>query len=117
VNKAIGFTVSAIGLIGVSWGIFALVYPGAADRRAITISALLALLVQLLGFAIARGVGRAQKNMIAGWGLGAGLRFLALVIYAFVIVGQLGLPPTSSTLSFAVFLFVSTLVEPLFLTA
>jgi hypothetical protein len=115
VKKTVGFAATAAGLIAVSWGILALIYEGAADRRALTISALLAFLVQMLGYAVARGFG--ARNMIAGWGLGAMLRIVALGVFAFVLVQKIGLPPTSATLSFALFLFVSTLVEPLFLTA
>ncbi|MGQ0764613.1 MAG: hypothetical protein ACT4OZ_02990 [Gemmatimonadota bacterium] len=114
-TKALGFALAAAGLIATALGIFVLAFDAAADRRALFISALLAFLIQMLGYAVARGIGGA-KNMIIGWSAAAGLRFVALIIFAFVIVGSLSLPPTSATISFAVFLFVSTLIEPLFLT-
>jgi hypothetical protein len=107
------FSVTGAALIAVAGGVLALVYGGAADRRAIVVSAVIAFVVQLLAFAIVKLA--AGKNVIAGWGVGAILRFLVFVIYALVLVKAFGLPSTPALLSMAVFLFLSTLVEPLFL--
>lgn len=84
-------------------------------RRAVIVSALVALLVQLLAFAIARHF-RARQQVLLGWGLGSLLRFAALVLYG-VFVARLWRAPIAPTLlSFVVFLFVTTIVEPVFLT-
>ncbi len=100
-----------IALLG-SW-IFGLVWDGADAARAVTTSAVVAVVVQLFGFAIVRLT--ARSNPIAGWGLGALLRMGVLVLYALVGVQALGLASAPALLSLAAFFFVSTLVEPLLL--
>jgi hypothetical protein len=84
-----------------------------AERQSIVISGVTALCIQLVAFTIARRM--AARNVIAGWGAGAALRMVALAVYAFAGVKVFGLPSSAATLSLAVFLFASTLVEPLFL--
>lgn len=112
--KAFGmFAAVGVVLIAAAGGVLALVYGGAHERRAIVISAVVALLVQCFAFAILRLT--AEKNAIAGWGLGAILRFLVFLVYALVVVDALGLPSSAAMISLATFLFASTLVEPLFL--
>jgi hypothetical protein len=56
----------------------------------------------------------ARRNVMAGWGIGVALRFVALAIFALAVVPRLGLPVVI-LLGLATFLFVSTLIEPLFL--
>ena len=106
---------AAVGalVIAVAGGVLAFVYGDADERRAIVISGVVAFVVQLVSFAILQLT--AEKNLIAGWGLGAIIRFLVFVVYALVIVKSLGLPSSAALISMAVFLFASTLVEPLFL--
>jgi len=107
------FSIVGAVVIAMASGVLALVYRTPAERDAIAISAVVAFVVQLVAFGIVRL--SAEKNLIAGWGLGAILRFLVFVVYALVIVKALGLPATAAMISMAVFLFASTLVEPLFL--
>ena len=108
-----GFAGVSVLLIAATAGVFALVYRAPADRRAVGVSAGLALAVQCIAFVIVRRTSR--ENVMAGWGLGVILRFLVLGVYALVIVKALGLPSGTAMLSLAVFFFLSTLVEPLFL--
>jgi hypothetical protein len=89
------------------------VYPDEGARTAVRTSLLVAMPLQLLTFAIARLVAREQ--IIAAWGIGMVLRFATLGLYGFVGIAALGLVPGPALISLAVFLFVSTLVEPLFL--
>lgn len=107
------FAVVSVLLVGLSAALLSLLYSTPDARRAVLISAVLALLVQAAAFAIVRGM--ARTNVIAGWGLGAMLRLAVLVAYAMVVVPRFGLPSSPATISLAVFLFVTTLVEPLFL--
>ena len=88
-------------------------FPTAADRHAIVVSAILAYVVQLIAFAIARGW--AATNVVAGWGLGMLIRFVVLAMYALVGVKVLGLETTSALVSLAAFFFASTLAEPVLL--
>jgi hypothetical protein len=107
------FAIVGALVIGVAAWVLSLVYGGADERHAILVSAVVAFGVQLLAFAIMRLT--AEKNVIAAWGLGALLRFLVFVVYVLVIVKAFALPATVAMISMAVFLFASTLVEPLFL--
>ena len=84
------------------------------DRRAIEVSGIVALVVQLFGFAIARSV--STQNFYSGWVIGVALRFVTLVAYAFIAVKLLGLPAPAALISLVTFLFVSTLAEPKLLT-
>ena len=70
--------VLAIGLAG---AVFAAVYDAPAEQ-AVLLSAVVALVVQLIAFAIA--VARRRGNAIAGWALGAFVCFTALIVYGFV---------------------------------
>lgn len=108
------FALVTAAVVVVGGWILTLVYPGEPARRAIFASALAAVGVQLVAFAIARRAA-GKSNAIAGWGLGALLRMAVFAIYALVLVQALGLPSTPALISLAVFLFVSTLVEPLLL--
>ena len=99
-------------IVGAGW-LLTFAFPTVPDRGAIVTSGWIALVVQLIAFAIARLTLR--HNVIAGWGLGALLRFVVLAVYAFLMVEALGLPMVAAVVSLAVFFFVSTLVEPLLL--
>jgi hypothetical protein len=80
----------------------------------VKVSALVAMAVQVATFAVARAW--ARRNVIAGWGIGSLLRLVSLAAYAFVGVKALALTPGPALLALAAFLFVTMLVEPLFLT-
>jgi hypothetical protein len=99
-------------IVGVGW-LLALAFPGPRDAAAIRLSAIVAIVVQLLAFGITRAV--AQRHLIAGWGAGSLLRFVTLVVYALLAAQVLGLPPVAALVSLVTFLFLSTLIEPLFL--
>ena len=107
------FVVVSAGLITLCALAMTLVYRAGDERRAIAISAALAVGIQVVAYGIVRLM--YKRNVIAGWGLGAGLRFVALAVFALVVAGRLGLPLAPATVGLALFLFVSTLVEPLFL--
>ena len=108
------FSASCAAVIGALWAILQLVFESPVVRHALTITAIVAFLVQLITFVVAMAMAR-RKNVIAGWGLGVLVRFAALVLFALVAVPKLGLPLSASLLAFATFLFLSTLIEPLFL--
>ena len=112
-KQAVWFTATSVALVAVCGLVMTLIYETAADRRGIVAAGLLAVSVQLVSFGILKRAG--QQNVFAGWGVGTLLRLLSLVVFALVITRRFGFPSTSATLSLALFLFVSTLVEPLFL--
>ena len=85
--------------------------PGATS--AIGISAVVAALVQIAAFAMTKSI--MTRNVIAGWGAGALVRLLTLFVYGLLAVKVLGLAPVPALISLALFFFLSTLLEPLFL--
>lgn len=105
------YTVVSLLLVGAAGWVLSLVFPGPAGQQAVLTSAAVALVVQLVAFILLRlSVG---KNVFAGWGVGALLRFVALGAMALVIAGALGLDKNAALVSLAAFLFLSMLVEPL----
>lgn len=107
---------AAITLAIIAVGVWLLGYafPGPAARRALLISGGIAFVVQLPAFAMARYT--SGTNPFAGWGAGVLLRFVTLAVFALLFVERLGLPSAPALVSLALFLFASTLVEPLLLT-
>jgi peptidoglycan/LPS O-acetylase OafA/YrhL len=108
------YGLSSLLLIGMAGGVFTALYGSGLDRRAIWVSAGIALLVQLIAFAIARLLA-AGGNGIAGWALGAVICLTVLVIYGFAS-RALGLPSNTAMLSLATYFFLTELIEPPLLT-
>ena len=113
-KRSLLFTAACAAIIGALWVILVIIFTDTVVRRALAISAAVAFIVQVAAFLVVREFAR-RKNVMAGWGIGIALRFGALVIFAVVAVPRLGLPLATSLLGLATFLFVSTLIEPLFL--
>jgi hypothetical protein len=114
VAKPIGvFAVLSLALIALAAWVITLVYESPDAARAVWISAAVAFSVQVIAFAIVKL--SAKTNVMAGWGVGAILRFLVLGVYALVFVKALGLPSAAALISLVVFFFLSTLIEPLLL--
>lgn len=109
----IRFALIGAALILVAGLIMAKFYGGADERRAILVSACLALPLQVATFAIVRAVPR--EHVMSAWAGGALVRFIALFFYGFVLAKALGVPSGPALVSFAGFLFALTLVEPLLL--
>ena len=113
-KRSLLFTLACAAIIGALWAILVLLFTESAVRRALGITATIAFFVQVVAFEVARAMAR-RKNVIAGWGIGVALRFVALAVFAFVAVPAFSLPVGPALISLAVFLFLTTLVEPLFL--
>ena len=107
------YALVAIALIATVGWLLSLAFPGPRDATAIRLSAIVAIVVQLVAFAATKAI--AHRNLIAGWGAGSLLRFVTLVLYALLAVKVLGVAPVAALVSLATFLFLSTLIEPLFL--
>ena len=111
--KALGLYLAACAAAVVVVGALAILATDAAGRQTILASALAALVVQAGAFGLARSM--RDRNIIVGWGLGSLLRVVALVLYAVIVARLWRAQLTPALLSFAGFLFVTTLVEPVFL--
>ena len=84
-----------------------------ASRHAMLVSAGIAVGVQVLAFTVARLLLR--KNVMLGWGLGSVLRLVVLVVFAVILARTARDTMTPALLSFVGFLFVTTVIEPIFL--
>lgn len=107
--------VQAALIAGIAVVLAQFVWTDAGSVRAIVSSAWVAAGVQVVTFAIVRFVARQQ--VMAGWGLGVFLRFAVVAVWAFLGIKALGLAPVPALLSLVIFLFVSTVIEPIFLNA
>ena len=108
------FAAAVVAIVLVTGALLAIPFASPMDRRAIATSAVVAVVVQLFGFAVARLA--SPRDFMIGWAIGVVLRFVALAAYAFVAVKVLGLPAPAALLSLVTFFFISTLVEPKLLT-
>jgi hypothetical protein len=100
-----------VALIAVTYWVLSFWFSSDADRHALLVSAILAAAVQLAAFGILHMAGR--SNAIIAWGLGSLFRLTVLALYGFFLAKMLHLPLTAALVSFAVFLFVSMLLESL----
>lgn len=101
--------VIAAALVGaVAWS-----FLGPASRQAMLVSAALAVAVQMVSFTVAWRF-RARR-LLLGWGVGSVLRLVALVGYAVAVAQTRPAALATSLVSFVGFLFVMTVVEPIFL--
>jgi hypothetical protein len=107
------FAAASAALIALAAWVLGVLYAAPAELHGIRVGAVVAFVVQLLTFAIAR-LSVKSNNVIAGWGIGAVLRLLTLGVYALVVVDALGLTP-NAPVYMLVFLFVTMVIEPLFL--
>ena len=108
------YLLACLAVVGLAAGVFVSVYSAPAERQAVVVSALVALVVQLVAFAFARMLAD-RGNAIAGWVLGAVVCFAALIVYGFVC-RSLGMPSNAALLSLATFFFLTELIEPPFLS-
>lgn len=114
-KRTLAFGAACLTITAAALALMFLAFRTPDERRALWIGAGIAVVVQLATFTVARAM--RQRNVMAGWGAGVLLRFVTLALFALVVVPALGLPITAALLGLAVFLFLSTLVEPLFLTS
>lgn len=104
------FGILLVALIAVTGWLLSMGFRTGAERQALIVSGLLAAMVQMAAYGIVRLAGR-RNAALAGWGLGAILRGLVLVLYGLVFARLLGLPLAAALVSFAVFLFASMMLE------
>ena len=98
-----------LALIAFTGWLLSLGLRSPAEKHALLVSAALAAIVQIGAFGLVHTAGR--TNALAAWGLGTIFRGTVLALYGFFIVKMLHLPQTAALVSFAVFLFVSMLLE------
>jgi hypothetical protein len=113
-KATIWFAAALLVIVFVVGRLLAIPFSSNADRRAIETSGVVAIIVQICAFLLAR---RPTKTGLGtGWVLGIGMRFVVLVAYGVVAVRILGMPAPVALISLVSFFFVSTLIEPKLLT-
>lgn len=83
------FALGTIGLMALAYPMLRMGFASSHEGDAVRLSALLALVVQMVTFAIARVMSR--RNLMLGWGIGSALRLLTLTLYALLVAPALGL--------------------------
>jgi len=109
------FGVVSLVIIVVIAFVMATAWSDPRSRSAIWASGAVALVTQLFTFAVARL--SAPANVLAGWGLGVLLRLVVLVGWGFVAPRAIGFPLMPAMVALAACLFVTSVVEPIFLKA
>ena len=103
------YALACVVIIGLCGGVFTVVFTTAAERQAVWVSAAVAFAVQMVAFAIARLLAE-KGNGFAGWGLGAVICLLSLVVYG--LLGRaFGLPPNAALISLATYYCLTELIE------
>jgi hypothetical protein len=101
--------VAGVALVGlVAWA-----FTDEAGRQTVLVSAGVAVVVQMAAFAITRSM--REKQLWLGWGLGSLVRAISLVLYAVIVARLWRAPVTPALLSLVGMLFVTTVLEPIFL--
>ena len=113
IRSTVRFGIVSAALITVVGFLLALVWPAPAARQALVVSAVIALAVQLLAFAAVRIA--APTNVMAGWGVGMLLRFVAAAAYGLVAARTVGVPIAPALLGLVSYFFVTSLAEPVLL--
>lgn len=108
-----GFAASTVGLISVIAFALTFLFRGEGDANAIWLSAAVAAVSQIAAFPAVRRL--TASNLMVGWGIGTVVRFVTLLAYALIAAFGLHLPMTAALVSLALFYFVSSVIEPLFL--
>ena len=109
-KAAAWFALATVALMALAYPLLRMGFASSHEADAVRISAIIALGVQLVTFGIARVMSR--RNLMLGWGIGSALRLLTLTLYALLVAPALGLPRGAALVSFAVFVFLSMLIEP-----
>jgi hypothetical protein len=104
-----------VGGLAAATGVLLLVFHHPAGRRAVLVSAALAVGVQVIAFSVARLA--PPDKVFKVWAGGAVLRMLTLVLYALLLLQPLRLPPAAALLSLASLFFVTTVLESWLLTS
>ncbi len=104
------YALASVVAIAMAAGVLMTIYSTPAEQRVVWLSAGVGLVVQIVTFGIARVLVE-RGHGIAGWGLGAVICFVALIVFGFVS-RALGLPSNAALLSLATYFFLTELIEP-----
>jgi hypothetical protein len=119
VKGFLGFLGSLVVASGLAAGLVVMLSQDPLLIRAVRVSAVVALGVQLLGFACAKYLLGRKINLFAAWGAAMGVRLVSMVIYALLVFKspQVGLAVVAAPalMTFALLLVLTSIAEPVFL--
>lgn len=107
-GRVVGYGLAA--LLGIT-ALLLVVFREADGRRAVLVSAAIALVVQGLCYVVVRNA--PPQKLLVAWAATAALRLLSLVVYALVVIAPLTLPAAPALVSLATLFFVTTVLESL----
>ena len=113
-KRPVLFALTTLGIAVLGALVISRTFTEPKSARAVWTSAVLAIAVQIATFAVASRYA-VRGEVMKGWGIGALLRVGVLALYGILGPRMLGVPLAPALLSFAVFVFVSMVIEPLFL--
>jgi hypothetical protein len=115
----VGFSAVVLVASGAAAGLATLLSRDPLVVRAVGVSAIVAAVTQLAGFGCAKYLMALKMNLFAAWGGAMAVRLVSLVLYAVVVIKatHLMLVPAPTLVTFAALLFVTSVVEPIFLNA
>lgn len=105
------YAIVALGLVLLAVGLFLAGFRAPGEAQAIWLSAGVAVGVQAAAVAVRQTV--AHMHLTARMAVGMIVRFIGLVAYALVAAKVLALPAAAALLSFATFLFLMLVLEPI----
>ena len=114
-RPAARFGAASLGIIAALAIAMAVFWIDSRSRSAIWASGGVAFVTQLFAFAVARL--SAPANMLAGWGLGILLRVMVLAGWGLFAIHAFGFPDMPALIALASCLFVTSVIEPIFLKA
>ena len=101
----------ALGVVLLAAGLFLAGFRAPGEAQAIWLSAAVAIGVQAAAVTVRQTAG--HMHLTARMASGMIVRFIGLVAYAVVAAKVLALPATAALLSFATFLFLMLVIEPI----
>jgi hypothetical protein len=107
------YAAASLVVMGIGAGVLLAFFDGPANHRAILVSGIVGFVVQVAAFVLARALAE-RGNGIAGWGLGAAICFVVLIVFGFASKA-LGLPQSAALVSLATYFTLSELIEGPFL--
>jgi hypothetical protein len=112
VKRVALYAASSALIIAALAGVTSMFVTG-VGRQAVWASASLAFVIQMVAFMVVRMM--PARQMMVGWGLGAILRLMSVIVWGVFLAKVWNAPIAAGLVSYAGFLFLTTVMEPAFL--
>ena len=112
-GMVLAYAVAGLVLVVAAGGVASRILP-AMDGRAVWVAGGLALVVQVVAFAVLMAFRRSQMGLLMAWAAGVMMRFGVVLVAGIWLVRSAGYPPLALLLSMTGFVFALLLLEPVF---